>query len=293
MREYARLGLRAAGEEHAVERRCADHYLSRCLGFAVEGRYRLLEWLVWMELEIDNVRAVLRRCVEQDDLQRGLDLATWLLWYWITRATTEGVRWLDELVARDAGPVARPLAYFARGFLAVLQNDPAAGVPALARGVTAARATGPPEVLAQLLGMSSIAAHMAGDRASSGRLLDEARAVAAPLDDLGATLLLHQARALNSLLDGDAGSARSAAPEGTRLSREAGDLDSLDMMLMNQGFAALLSGDLRDSERWLTEGLRIARQLDDRVAQCHLLGGLGCCAAGSGEPRLAAQLFGA
>jgi predicted ATPase/DNA-binding NarL/FixJ family response regulator len=293
MREYARLELRAAGEEVAVERRCADHYLSRCLRFAVEGRYRLLEWLVWMELEIDNVRAVLRRCIDQDDLQRGVDLATWLLWYWITRATTEGVRWLDELLARDAGPVARPWAYFARGFLAVLQNDPVAAVPALARGVTAARATGPPEVLSQLLGMASIAAHMAGDRASSRRLLDEARVVAGPLDDLGATLLLHQARALNSLLDGDADSARSAASEGTRLSREAGDLYSLDMMLMNQGFAALLSGDLHESEQWLTEGLRIARQLDDRVAQCHLLGALGCCAAGSREPRLAAQLFGA
>jgi predicted ATPase/DNA-binding NarL/FixJ family response regulator len=293
MREYARIELRATGEEDAAERRCAAHYLSRCLRFAVEGRYRLLEWLVWMELEIDNLRAVLRRCVDQDDVQRGVDLATYLLWYWITRATTEGVRWLDELLARGAGPVARPWAYFARGFLAVLQNDPAAAVPALARGVTAARATGPPEVLSQLLAMASIAAHMAGDRASSEQLLDEARVVAGPLDDLGAALLLHQARALNSLLDGDADSASSAASEGTRLSREAGDLYSLDMMLMNQGFAALLSGDLRESEQWLTEGLRIARQLDDRVAQCHLLGALGCCAAGSREPRLAAQLFGA
>jgi DNA-binding CsgD family transcriptional regulator len=65
------------------------------------------------------------------------------------------------------------------------------------------------------------------------------------------------------------------------------------MMLLNLGFAALMSGDLRESSQQLTEGLRIARQLDDRVAQCHLLGALGCCAAGSREPRLAAQLFGA
>src|SRR6185437_2048822 len=57
MREYARLRLREAGEEDAVERRCADHYLSRCAQFALEGRYRLLDWLAWAELEIDNVRA--------------------------------------------------------------------------------------------------------------------------------------------------------------------------------------------------------------------------------------------
>jgi DNA-binding CsgD family transcriptional regulator len=140
--------------------------------------------------------------------------------------------------------------------------------------------------------MASIAANTAGDRASSRRLLDEARVVAEGLDDLGTTLMIYQAQALNGLHDGDLGAVRSAALQGARLSREAGDLYSLDMMLLNQGFAALISGDLRESEQQLTEGLRIARRLDDRVAQCHLLGALGCC-AGSREPRLAAQLFGA
>jgi DNA-binding CsgD family transcriptional regulator len=100
MREYARLKLYEAGEEDATERRCADYYLSRCARFAAEGRYRLIEWLAWMELEIDNIRAVLRRCLDHEDYRRGIDLATCLIWYWITRATTEGVRWLDDRVAQ-------------------------------------------------------------------------------------------------------------------------------------------------------------------------------------------------
>ncbi|MBV9856687.1 MAG: hypothetical protein JOY82_19575 [Streptosporangiaceae bacterium] len=293
MREYARLRLREAGEEDAVERRCADYYLSRCARFAVEGRYRLLEWLAWMELEIDNIRAVLRRLTDHEDSRRGIDLATRLRWYWITRATAEGVRWLDELLAREAKPAASPWAYFLRGFLAVLQNDPAVARPALERAVTAARAAGQQDALSRSLAMASIATNMAGDRASSTRLLDEARVAADGLDDLGTTLMMHQARALNGLLDGDLGAVRSAASQGARLSREAGDLYSLGMMLLNQGFAALISGDLRESGQRLAEGLRIARQLDDRVAQCHLIGGLGCCAARAREPRLAAQLLGA
>jgi predicted ATPase/DNA-binding CsgD family transcriptional regulator len=293
MREYARLKLQEAGEEDAAERRCADYYLSRCARFAAEGRYRLIDWLAWMELEIDNIRAVLRRCRDHEDYRRGIDLATCLIWYWITRATTEGVRWLDELLAREANPVASPWTYFVRGFLAVLQNDPAAARPALERGVAAAMAAGQRDALSQSLALASIAANMAGDRASSGRLLDEARVVADGLDDLGATLMVHQARALNGILDGDLGAVRSAATEGARLSREAGDLYSLDMMLLNQGFAALISGDLLQAGERFAEGLRIARQLDDRVAQCHLLGALGCCAAGSRQPRLAAQLLGA
>jgi len=292
MREYARLQLREEGGEEAVERRFAGHYLSRSVHFAVEGRYGLVEWLAWMELEIDNVRAVLGRCRERRDFERGILLATSLIYYWITRATTEGVRWLDELLAWDTMPAAQPWAYFARGFLAVLQSDPAAALPALERGVAAARATGQLDALSQTLSMSSIAARMAGDLASSTRLLAEARTIAGDLDDLGATLMVHQAGALNGLLDGDLDAVRAAAEAGMRLSREAGDLYSLDMMLMNQGFAGLLSGDRHESAQRFAEALRIARRLDDRVAQCYLLGALGCCAA-PGEPRLAAQLLGA
>ena len=291
MREYARLGLRETGEQDAVDRRCADYYLARCRLFALQGRYRLLDWLAWAELEIDNIRAVLHNGMEQDP-RFGIELASSLIWYWVTRATTEGVRCLDTLLARQATPVAHPWVYFVRGFLAVLQSDPAAATPALEHGVTAARAAGQPDALAQTLAMASIAATMAGDRGSAQRLLDQARVVADGRDELGTSLMLWQAQALNGLLEHDPAAVRSAAAQGARLSRAAGDLYSLDMMLMNQGLAALLSGDLRESEQRFAEGLRIARQLDDRLAQCYLLGALGCC-AGPREPRLAARLFGA
>src|SRR5688572_21444071 len=65
------------------------------------------------------------------------------------------------------------------------------------------------------------------------------------------------------------------------------------MMLMNQGYAALRAGAWRDAETWLNEGLRIAHRIDDRVAQCYLVGALGCCAAARHDPRLAAELLGA
>jgi ATP/maltotriose-dependent transcriptional regulator MalT len=148
-------------------------------------------------------------------------------------------------------------------------------------------------VLSQSLAMASIAATMRGDRPSARRLLDESRTIAAELDDLGATLMTHQAQALNGLIDGDLDTVSAAAAEGARLSREAGDLYSLAMMRMNQGYAALGSGALRDAGAWLTEGLLIARQIDDRVAQCYLVGALGCCAVGNRNPQLAAKLLGA
>jgi predicted ATPase/DNA-binding CsgD family transcriptional regulator len=294
MREYARLKLREAGEEEVVEGRCAEYYRSRCRRSAAEARYRLVEWLTWMDLEIDNVRAILRRCLVHADFPVGIELAGSLGWYWITRATTEGVRWLDELLASGGGRPETPAgAYFLRGFLAVLQADPTAARRALERAVAAARAAGQRRLLAEALAMASVAENMAGNRAAAGRLLDEAQVATTGLDDVAATLALLQARALDGFFAGDLDAVRAAASQGARLSREAGDLYSLDMMLMNLGSAALMAGDLDEARPLLAEALRIARRIDDRVAQYYLLDALGCHAAIAGQARLAARLLGA
>ncbi len=119
------------------------------------------------------------------DIARGMDLAASLRWFWATRATTEGVRWLDELLAIGRGdPEPQARAEYLRGFLAVLLVDPTAARPALERAAAADREAGRLRPLAASLSMASIAANMAGDRASARRLLDEAQAVAAGLDDV-------------------------------------------------------------------------------------------------------------
>ncbi|MEU6788417.1 LuxR C-terminal-related transcriptional regulator [Nonomuraea angiospora] len=290
MREYAGLKLRAAGEEEAVERRCSGYYRSRCRRSAAEARFRLVEWLAWMDLEIDNIRSVLRRCPARE----GAALVYSLGWYWMTRATSEGVRWLDALLASGPGdPRARARGYFMRGFLAVLQSDPPAARPALERAVTAAREADLRSLLSQSLSLAAIAANMAGDHPATRRLSEEAHDLAAAIDDLPATLMALQSRALNGLSDGDLDAVRAAASQGVRLSREAGDLYSLGMMLLNLGSAMLMTGALDESKPLLAEALRLAHRIDDRVAQHCLLDALGCHAASSGRARLAARLLGA
>src|SRR5437879_7392227 len=247
-----------------------------------------------MDLEMDNIRAVLGRCLSRRDSLNGLDLATSVGWYWITRAPTEGVRWLDDLLACGSGsPDVQCWAYFLRGFLAVLKADPSAARPVLERAVGTARELGEPLFLSQALCMASIAGNMAGDRASAMRLLDEAVILTGPLDDFPARISLLQAQALNGFFGGDIEAVKAAATEGVRLSRDAGDLYSLEMMLLNSGGTALIEGNLEQAKSFYREGLQIARRIDDRVAQYALLDGLGCVAAGSAQPRGAAQLRGA
>jgi DNA-binding CsgD family transcriptional regulator len=141
--------------------------------------------------------------------------------------------------------------------------------------------------------MASIAANMAGDRMSARRLLDEAQAVTAGLDDVPATLALLQARSLDGFFGGDLEAASSASSEGVRLSRQVGDLYTLKVWLLNLGTVALIAGELAASKPLFAEALRIAHQIDDRVQLSYLLDALGCHAAGSGQARLAAQLLGA
>jgi len=294
MREYAGLKLQEAGEQEVVEARFTAYYWAACLRSALDARYRLVEWLGWMELEIDNIRAVLRSCIARGDFPRGIELATSAGWYWITRATTEGVRWLDELLASGRGNAETlPWGYFMRGFLAVLQSDPTAAQPALERATALAKEAGLLMPLAHALPMASIAAGMAGDRESARHLLDEARAVARDLDNLDVRVGLLQAQTLNGFFEGDLETVASAASEGARLSQQAGDLYAFEMMTLNQGFATLMAGDFGASKPLFQSALRIAHQIDDRVAQYALLDGLGYHAARSGQARLAAQLLGA
>jgi predicted ATPase/DNA-binding CsgD family transcriptional regulator len=294
MREFARLKLAEADEEEALELRCAGYYRAQCSQSAMEGRYRLLEWLGWADLEMDNIRAILRRCLARADVACGLDLAASIGWYWITRAITEGMRWLEQFLAREGGdPQTRGWACFILGFLAVLKADPAAARPPLHAAVAAARRAGQRELLTEALAMSANAENLAGDRAAARHLLEEAHAATEGLAYPPGPIAVLQARALNGFFEADLGAVRAAAAEGARRARESGDIYALEMMLLNLGSAALLAGDLREAEPLLAEALRIARQIDDRVAQFHLIGGLGCHAARSGQARRAARLLGA
>jgi len=127
IREYATLKLREAEEQEVLTERWLQHYRTTCLRLADGARYRLVEWLAWAEVEIDNLRAVLDHCVRHGDLGQGLDVAVSMRYYWITHGTTEVVRWLDQLLtAEDASPPTLVRAYYLRGWLSLLQGDPAA-----------------------------------------------------------------------------------------------------------------------------------------------------------------------
>ena len=294
MREYANLKLREANEEHLVEERCLEYYRIQCLASAGQARYHLLEWLAWADLEIDNIRAVLQRCIARGDLLRGLDIAASLGYFWITRGTTESVRWLDQLLKSDeASPQTRVRAYYFRGWLSLMQADPASARPWMARAVTTARDASLLSELAQSLSLAATAENSFGDPAAARRLLDEPQAVTLQLDDYPATIEVLQAQAIHAVFVGATEEAKDLSSEGVRLSQEVGDLYLLESFLRHLVSVAILAGDLDTAKAETVAALRLAREIDNRVAQYYGLSALGWHAANSRQPRLAAQLLGA
>ncbi|HEX8509030.1 MAG TPA: LuxR C-terminal-related transcriptional regulator, partial [Propionibacteriaceae bacterium] len=294
MREYAHLRLRDAAEQDALDERYIEYYRTRCLEAEDDARHRTLEWLQWVEAEIDNIRSALQKCLAASDWRRGLELATSIGYYWVTRGTTESIRWLDQLLATAAEAADVPArAYHFRGWLSMLQIDTESARPWLARAITAARTSGQLAQLSQSLTTASTAEHMAGDAPAARRLLDEAEGLSADVDSYPALIGFIQARAISAFFEGDLDTAKKASSDGARLSRDAGDLYYLQTMLMYLGQAAMLTGDVAASKPRFVEALRIAREIDDRITQYVLLSLFSWHAASTGQARLAAQLLGA
>ena len=76
MREYAAGKLRDADEGARLDHRFVEHYRTRCLDTEDDAWHRPLDWLAWVELEIDNLRLALQLCLDAADWSRGLDIAT-------------------------------------------------------------------------------------------------------------------------------------------------------------------------------------------------------------------------
>ena len=294
MREYATLKLRDGHEQETLSERCLEYYRTTCLLFADQARYRLLDFLGWADLEIENIRAVLHLCLARGDFARGLDIAASMGYYWITHGTTESVRWLDQLLAAgQPSPSTLVRACYLRGFLSLIQGDAAAARPWIARAVATARTTGQLAQLSESLSMAATTESVDGDLQAARRYLDEAEAITEGLQDFPATIELVQSRAVYAICRGDLETAAAVSMEGLRLSREAGDLYLVESMLRNLGMVGMMTGDLDSAMSRGVEALRVARQIDHRLAQYYGLAGLGWRAANSGQARLAAQLLGA
>ena len=298
MREFALLRLIEADEEAVTRDAHLSFYADLCrfteLDLAGPGDLTKLASLDELDLEADNIRAALRRCLaDPEGADLGLAMAAGLGQYWRTRAVSEGGHWMVALLGRRGRDDAvRCRALFARIGLAVTQGDHRAGLEAAAEAAPIARRLKADALLVGILANQAALEVLAGDLSAARATSAEATALAAQPGDDMSFIAAAQSEAFVAFLDGDFIRMRDVGLAAAARCRERGELFMLSTHLTSAGMGALMLGDHTIAEAALIEALRASLVIDDRHGLVMRIQMLASSAATAGNGQRAARLLG-
>ncbi len=257
IQEYASERLAESGEAEALRERHASYYLAR--GEASLGPSFSPAQGAWLEREHDNLRAILRWCVERRDAEMGLRLTAvlWPLWY--VRGYTEGRSHLASLLALPgAATVMAPRAGSLVGAsqLARWQGDYAAARTFLAESIALYRALGDGRGLAEALLGAGFVARVEEEYASARTLLEEGLSLARATGHRFMTAAcLHHLGMIAVDAEGDYTAARPLLEQSLAGYRALGLPRFIGLVLITLGDVARAEGDRSRGRRLLGEGL--------------------------------------
>jgi non-specific serine/threonine protein kinase len=228
LQEYAAEASEAAGERARAERAHAGW----CLDLARNARSGLCgpEQPVWMERverELPNLRAALRRLLDDGRADEARELAAALERFWLGHGhLAEGRRWLKESL--DAGhgtPGDRARALAVAATLAVYGGETTRACALAGRALEAARGSGERAAVAQALGAVGLADRYRGDFAGARERFEEAIAILRELDQPSRLAeALTRGGAVSLWSGDDTAQAVTLADEALELCRAAGDI---------------------------------------------------------------------
>ena len=299
MREFALLRLREAGEEAIAKDEHRSFYSSLCrpteFDLARPDVASQLAWLDELDLEADNIRAALRHCLaDPDGADLGLAMAAGLGQHWRHRAVSEGVYWIDGLLARRGGDEAiRSHALYVKITLAVVQGDHAAGLEAVAEATAIARRLNDDGILVRILANQAALEVLAGDLPAARATSADATALAARLGDDMSFIAAAQSEAFVAFVDADFTRMRDVGLAAAARSRQCNEIFMLSVHLTSAGMGSLMLGDHAAAEAALIEALDASLVVDDRPGLAMRMEALASAAAMAGSAQRAAELLGA
>lgn len=273
LRQYGYERLGESGEAGEMLRRHAHHYAHLCARAEpqLHGPAQI-EWLDKLTAELDNLRAALDWCGENDPAM-GLLLAGSIPRFFDIRGyLTEGRRRLDELLELVPDRTAlRARALYASGHLASRQGDLSEGERQLQESVDIYTEVGDQAGLAWSLERLGIAISLLGDDAKglvySALSIEIFRRIGYKAG-LGWAL---GSQGMNARTIGDYERARAALTEGYSITSEIGDLHGIAYALNNLGQLARVDGDLEKSWDLLVECIELSRRMRNKPFICWTL----------------------
>lgn len=294
LHEYARERLKASGEEETIQRRHAEYFVA--LAERAEPALRLAgyeSWVQRLELDLENLRAVLEWSLGGGDVALGARLAGALCLFWYGNGYhVEGRRWTQHLLQRlvDVPLIYQPKFLFSAGHMAYMDHLDA-GRPLFSRARDISRDVGDRLQMAWALALLGYT------------MLPEPQA-ATPTVEEGLALfreLNHQpgiAQALNILgeiarFSGDDGRARRLYEECLAVSQQTGERRRICFIYHNLTFLALHAGEVERARSLARQALDLARAMNNQLEMAKALATFAGTIGALGQPEQAARLFGA
>ena len=306
IREYGCEQLAAAEEAERAHYRHARYYLA----FAETAAEHLqgveqISWLQRLDADLPNLRAALscrlQPGAETDQLHEDKLRVTGRLFpYWHLRGRyTEGITWLNQLLAQPATVNATPGRAWALSAAAALTASTGNNNSVYAQaneGLAIARQGGDPQALANalhILGTLDVALTPPDAllQEDSVRHLVEATELRRQSQDIGGTAQSLDYMGFRLLRNGDYAGALGYFSEGLRLGRQIGDRWTTGMALLGLAEATYLLGDLGGAQALAEQSLVQHQALGDQHGSGHVLGLLGDLLQAAGDLRGAARYY--
>lgn len=239
IKEFGLEQLESSGEAETIRRRHAGFFLDLVENAEPEltGANQKM-WLDRLELEHDNLRAVLRQATENRDSGTGIALAGALWRFWLMRShLSEGREWLAGLLAMTEG------------------------------GQTTARAKA-------LIGAATLAQNQS-DYDLARRLFEEALKIYRGLEDRSGVAASLTNLGWMAWRRGDYETARMLSEEGLALHRELGNSEGIIHALNNLGWVALDLGDFELAKSLFEECASLWRNQEEKRGLAFALTNLG------------------
>ena len=296
IREFAADQLAASGQEEALERLHAEHFLA----FAERAEPELTgsrpaSFLDALSADDDNLRAALDRAMTRGWIELALRLGPALWRYWQMRGhLREGSERLGRLLAMpgiETHPAGHVAVLEAAGSVAYWMGDFPAAQRAYERVLARSREDGDPRAIAESLYNLAFPVHFQGADAEASALLHEAAELFGQAGDRGGRA--KTLWALAGMVEKDNAASMAMALEALRIFQELGDRFHEGWALRIVAVSARQLGQIEEARARLAQGMEIFREAGDLSAMVIFLGSFADLAAFEGDLPRALRLGGA
>jgi non-specific serine/threonine protein kinase len=298
IREFGVEQLRISGDEDAIWRRMASWYLA-----LAERAHREIwgpihgQWLARLETEHDNIRAVLAWAVAHGEAEIAQRLTGDLHRFWWFRGyLTEGRAWAERAlrIPHETSNVARANALGAAGRMATALGDDERAVEAMAESVATCRTIGDSSLIATALWRLGMAEEDQGAYNQAIASLEEAHDLFQSLGDRLLAAAVRHALGVVYYEQSDFPQASALFADALQVFRTFDQPWLMGYALASLGKIARAQGDYARAAALFAECLTLRwERVGDKVGIAGSLRGLASIAALTGNPSLAARLYGA